>query len=775
MPVKPENFLRDVKKVYETVLILDKAKYIQIIIHTDKIDRIPEVFNDFTNIFDDLSGFENSIALLVTDDVENVHDKVKEKLNQMIYNKTLRKEISNLAQILHKNIDQQHILILNKNFSELTDTIIENIANHSYTVKGERKFKFPIHQQTIECLITDLSEKVMNGMSQIVSKLDKHFRSYDNDLNKIYDISKWSNFMRNFSTLHPTINATKAGASYLKQHAIIVSKPPNKFTLEDKVVGDLNYLWNVSRELNHTKDPEDFFQELDAIYRLLTDTNGRESSYLSQNLYILQFLFIVSSDDDAFASAVKKWSLPLRQFKYSKRDVLSQWYQSRNDGLFLPRNITKLCINMRKGTKLQIKGEKVRLTDVDLESCKSEVRFIEIFSLKTVLINTDLNLVGKALQVAIIAPTWQVLGNRIINLNGTDGKPFTIVKAKDGSKDGNKRGRNGLAGLPGSPAGSFYGISNRIINRENLFIFANGGSGGPGQHGGDGVQGDEGETYKNDPKLSCSNRTKNCTIDGWRAEKINSKTVSRLSSPRVSISVTRETYQVFGTKGGRGGRGGNGGIGGIGGKGGNIIMYERDNLEKMSPIIPTANGKEGLGGKGGKGGLGGKNGKFKKVECERGQKAYIYEAIEDNSDPGYASDRNGEDGKVGTSLRRRNQPMNSIIAQNFPSTVNEYKLYARLYLADPDFKGKHVLFQFYNLLSVSEIADTYDTLSLVEEFTGLELQYFKLKKQVNLTSSYQSLRKRIQNYAKKLNETAESSEEYKRIIRDMDRDIAGKN
>lgn len=76
------------------------------------------------------------------------------------------------------------------------------------------------------------------------------------------------------------------------------------------------------------------------------------------------------------------------------------------------------------------------------------------------------------------------MGNRRINLNGKNALNFG-----SSASDGNQysiNGDDGLAGRPGSPAGSFFGIGNEFIGCSMLSIHADGGDGGSGQDGGRG-------------------------------------------------------------------------------------------------------------------------------------------------------------------------------------------------------------------------------------------------------------------------------------------------
>lgn len=77
--------------------------------------------------------------------------------------------------------------------------------------------------------------------------------------------------------------------------------------------------------------------------------------------------------------------------------------------------------------KLIIKNDFVKLSDVknELENClkteKTEFQ-LEIFATNKIFINENLNQTGKKQKLVMIAPTIEVIGSKMIILNGEDGK-----------------------------------------------------------------------------------------------------------------------------------------------------------------------------------------------------------------------------------------------------------------------------------------------------------------------------------------------------------------
>lgn len=133
--------------------------------------------------------------------------------------------------------------------------------------------------------------------------------------------------------------------------------------------------------------------------------------------------------------------------------------------------------------KLVVKGNKINISDILNITCLKQAKFIELFALDTLIIDANFDMIGQKVQLSIIAPKWEVIGEeRKIILDGRDVQPLFIDYASSGIgkfKDGNP-------GKPGDSAGCFLGIGNEFINGENLQIHVNGGAGGPGQFGGNG-------------------------------------------------------------------------------------------------------------------------------------------------------------------------------------------------------------------------------------------------------------------------------------------------
>ncbi|XP_051165492.1 uncharacterized protein LOC127284211 [Leptopilina boulardi] len=397
-------------------------------------------------------------------------------------------------------------------------------------------------------------------------------------------------------------------------------------------------------------------------------------------------------------------------------------------------SIIQLCNPINKEVeiiyKLEIRGSVIKLSDIKEENlCKGKVGYLEIFALNEILIDKDLIRQGQLLQIVLLAPKIKILGKRKINLNGTPGEE--LISSLNGHMGIN--GNDGLAGNTGGSGGIFFAIANKIENRNNLTIMANGGNGGNGQNGGNGGNGIEGQG----PNVKSMDYLLNILTKNWWGCNKNIKKCI-----------------VKGQTGTKGGDGGDGGVGGNGGKGGKIILYQlnENNAKKEKQFI--VDGEKGLSGKGGIGGKGGKHGGYIEMKCcqeiEKLDKEKIYTIK--NVDDFAPSGKNGTDGINFNSLIESKEFKGY---REFSFAVNDYKKFLLTHTT------RNIL--FYNqLIANEEINKQYNTQSLLDELFNLDEQFLKLSVEKNFTFLYESLISRIENYDK--NETNDALNFAKAIL-----------
>lgn len=133
--------------------------------------------------------------------------------------------------------------------------------------------------------------------------------------------------------------------------------------------------------------------------------------------------------------------------------------------------------------KLTVEGFDVKIKDTLKIDCIYNATFIEIFALDRITVDENIDKLGLAVQLSMIAPKWEVLSERVITLDGIAGKPHSNPKAFNGVGNG----RSGKPGQPGSSSGRFFGVGKTFNSDAFLKITANGGNGGVGQDGGEGM------------------------------------------------------------------------------------------------------------------------------------------------------------------------------------------------------------------------------------------------------------------------------------------------
>ncbi|XP_018011522.1 uncharacterized protein LOC108668780 [Hyalella azteca] len=423
-----------------------------------------------------------------------------------------------------------------------------------------------------------------------------------------------------------------------------------------------------------------------------------------------------------------------------------------------------------QSNKLTIKGDSIKFSEAILEIANCKCNTVEIFALNKIFIDENLNKIGEKLKLTMIAPTWEVIGKRVINLSGADGQLHNSTKARNGSTDWENyspRGADGMPGFHGGPAGSFFGIGTTFNNGNMLTITASGGNGGSGQHGGDGEDGREG----NSPLRSFRNSRSECACwdvctrnNSWFFTPVMTQSVfcdcganncvhncdeeSRVEMSTIFCLSLMYTIRIEGEDGTNGGDGGDGGPKGLGGKSGDIKIVTLGGDSRITSI--NNDGRDGISGRGGQGGAGGKRGNSLKVKCRASYCFFIpkYSFLdEEEINGGYTlPGRNGRDGDNRTNIQ---SPEPAAIIDFKAEIINDYKNYARenLQVDRGGLIRKNDLIQFFSELDISsDVKRLYDTSGFLRELRGLERQ-FHLLQEKDLIFFYESLLDRINAYA----------------------------
>lgn len=251
---------------------------------------------------------------------------------------------------------------------------------------------------------------------------------------------------------------------------------------------------NESFEIDRLKNTVEFLRESKKWYSFLDDFKGILHEYGS-----------LGGNDQVIGDLIKNCNITENEMKKVSDIGLNQLLERMNSTI--PPVLAETKVDSRKLNALRtilhqslidrvrsncgknvlvVKGYDVNLSEINRINC--EANTVEIFALHKVFIDTDIDAytTGKREQITIIAPIWEIVGDRKIILNGENGIPHYPLHASNGQN----RAENGDDGMPGNPAvsaGHFVAIGNHFINDEYLTIELNGGEGGHGQSGGKGI------------------------------------------------------------------------------------------------------------------------------------------------------------------------------------------------------------------------------------------------------------------------------------------------
>ncbi|XP_051172712.1 uncharacterized protein LOC127289014 [Leptopilina boulardi] len=718
--------------------------------------------------------------LVVLTDSTDIYSTYKERLIEEeatfipFYGTIDMQTIFRIAVIFHSTKEKIKFII-HGNSSENAANIFENLANFIDISDLKDNIAVALTIPDVEGNIMTNDEyinrvayfhAVFNSLTSSNNWINPPFRAIMNNSPKYFrTFSTWEINKRNkitkFTFSQKIQKQCNCAMQYVNQQVSldmkkVVEELENKSYEQDTVATMYNCLWSFARS-NHNNVNNYILN----FRKCFNGIQFPKTHALVQNEYLIKL--ILFTECFQFQEASVAWSEPLRNFQLQRLlGNLKNWYPRTDNGLLIRRKVNQSCNAMRKDFKLNARGNFVKLSDLDFKQCDKEPKVIEIFGLEKVIIDKDMDFTGKDVQMIIIAPIWEVISSsnngtierRLINLNGRNGTNFNKERADNGTRDGNRNGANGLAGKPGGPAGSLYGLTNKIINAEQLTILANGGRGGNGQSGGHGAVGADGLSYNGAPAIVCDEK-----LEGWQY-KLSVYVFN--TTPRLAKSYVYD--KIYGKPGKVGGSGGNGGIGGMGGKYGLVNIFQSSNNRDSFELFAQP-GNKGLDGEGGKAALGGKNGKIMTTNIL----CHLWGSLNDltvvSTDTGSAS--MGLEGKSGISLKRKIDAEDSHSENSLRSSLIRYKIFIRTHLAYSNFTNKQELWEFHDDLNINMNSD--NTLSLVEDYIGLEKQFFSLNDKINFIKLYQQLKNRIDMFAENPYEE-ESNAEYKKIIKELKND-----
>lgn len=179
---------------------------------------------------------------------------------------------------------------------------------------------------------------------------------------------------------------------------------------------------------------------------------------------------------------------------------------------------------------LVIKGEYVKLSDINLSKLCANCKFVKIFAINTVFFDDDIAS-NQIKQFSIIANKWVVIGKVKINLIGIDNdkEPESPYNATETFPEG----RDSKPGEPGGNGGNFFGYANEVEDVQNLIINTSGGRGSQGQNGSQSFS-----EAASIPYIDTSGRLQD--VDG---RKLLQEAVNDTSHTKVEYEGSEDEYQ----------------------------------------------------------------------------------------------------------------------------------------------------------------------------------------------------------------------------------------
>lgn len=206
-------------------------------------------------------------------------------------------------------------------------------------------------------------------------------------------------------------------------------------------------------------NPSDLIQN---INKLIAQTEINNSEVLFKDTGIKEFVDRINVQINAELESLQINSIKLKSInKLLQQSMLTPIASSCTD------------------SELIVKGYNVKMSDIINVQCQANL--IKVMAINKIFIDANINKPGTQLQ--IIAPTWEMVGEHLFEINGAHAE--TICTNPPPVASG-VAGNSGQPGNPGHQGGHLFGIGDTFINGEILKVFSNGGNGGNGQNGGNG-------------------------------------------------------------------------------------------------------------------------------------------------------------------------------------------------------------------------------------------------------------------------------------------------
>lgn len=647
-----------------------------------------------------------------------------------------------------------------------------------------------------------LDDNLKNDIGNINDEIEQAFKQEEKQLSDIFALKEISSAFGKLSEIIPSISQdffnqivatlNKLGVSVESDHLSNIARNIEYAKILSTAIESTMKLMNVPRlNLTYITDSFKWYNFLIDLYKSMSDYDVQSKNIDISNI-LSQCAITENTSKNISAMDLEAFLKSVNNEKYKDIEHLQvNSFKLQRLQELLEQTTTTHLLPTCKSSVLTVTGKFIKTSDILKMNCWTNANSIRLFATDTLFIDADLEKYGQKAQITFIAPTWRVIGERTINLNGQNMQQTELIPALNG-RVGRKHGEDGEHGSNGGSAGHFFGIGNRFLGlsgTNSLNIYANGGNGGNGQNGGngaDGVNADKLADIRNTNGDGDFQKSLDEMKNEWKTKGIDEYNVYETEESEWRYHVHRCTVNVsVGSI--EPGKGGNGGNGGRGGNAGNILIVDLPQTGHFSNIsnspgidifkvkilccnqfMQNLSSLLGGAGIGGSGGIGGKESIKKKQIIFKHTETMlsmdfsilttnsVYD-IEIESDwktfEMYPTGQNGKDGA-------ENPTLAAVVGlENRGLIIAAYKHFAFKQLVGNVVESE--LRHFFDQLNEDHrIRSLYDPLSFIEEFIGFENHYIQLRNSIQFLPFLNSIIERI----KEMNSTKAISSETKQLF-----------
>lgn len=467
----------------------------------DKKNKIKEFISNAIKLMGNVNVLRNSIALVimnvdlnvdrkeVMDNVYYVFESTKSENNlkseQIVFIDILMQktggEFDRMALFRRptKTGPVRNIPSMQKNKDEIS-SIIYNSIKYSSTNDIDFGNILPKRSRYIlSALINEVRERLIAALLDFGDQVERYFniqRSKSNDLGILY--RKSNEIFQKFAQIN-TVDLML----FSKQLIDLVNSLDFDISLSNLNI-ILEYI-KLGEFLASVSSSSKSFSIPNVLMKTTQYFNKTQTVYASA----LEFQRILSNHEvqrDASKHRINRMNeINVREILYKFNMTTNYNMMSESTELFesvynvtLKNGLDFTC----SSDVLVVKGNIVQVSEVVRLECINSAKSVHIFATNKLIIDVDF--VKRGALVAFIAPLWEVIDKRKINLDGKEGEEHP----PHSETDENGNGVDGKHGNPGQQGGFFFGIGETFVNDDQLEIHVSGGKGGNGQRGGNGMK-----------------------------------------------------------------------------------------------------------------------------------------------------------------------------------------------------------------------------------------------------------------------------------------------